>query len=358
MSQRTTPHIIASLLASIIVLSLFTRCDQAYSEQVRNPYRADLVRGINLEGPRDPFESHEIGPIDSLGFNWVALVPYAFSIPGETFVRWQAEKKYYYWGESLTGVAHCIEMAHAKGMKVMVKPHLWVKNQGWPGDFDLQTPEAWAAWEKDYREYVLAFATLADSLSAELFCIGTEVRHSVRQRPQFWQSLVRDVRAVYGGKLTYASNWDNYHNVTFWQDLDYIGVDGYFPLSEKAKPSKEELMRGWKPIKQELAKLSKSHDRPLLFTEYGYRSMIYSAGEHWNMNESELTTDMWAQRTAYDAFYETFNSEPWYAGGFLWKWSVPHDRSGGVNNSRFTPQNKPAQDIIYRWNKGLPVDSD
>ncbi len=340
------------LILSGLAVGLFTRCDSAHSEQVRPPHRTDLIKGINLEGPRDPFEPHEIGPIDSLGFNWVSLVPYAFSIPGETFVRWQAEKKYYYWGESLTGIAHCVEMAHDRGMKVMVKPHLWVKNQGWPGDFDLESPEVWAAWENDYRDYVLAFAKLADSLSVELFCIGTEVRHSVKQRPEFWRSLIRDVRAVYDGPLTYAANWDNYHNVAFWNDLDYIGVDGYFALSDQPKPSKEELMRGWKPVKKKLASFSRSLDRPLIFTEYGYRSMIHSAGEHWNMDESELTTDMWAQRTAYDALYESFNTESWYAGGFLWKWSVPHHRSGGANNSRFTPQNKPAQEVIYRWNKG------
>ena len=351
-TYKITISRLGSLVLFGLVAGLLSRCDQARSERVEYPVRPALIKGINLEGPRNPFALHELGPIDSLGFNWVSLVPYAFSIPGETFVRWQAERKYYYWGESLTGIAHCIEMAHSKGMKVMVKPHLWVKNQGWPGDFDLKDSGAWAVWEKDYRDYVLAFAKLSDSLSVELFCIGTEVRQSVKQRPEFWRSLVHDVRQVYSGQLTYAANWDNYHNVTFWEDLDYIGVDGYFPLSDKPKPNKEQLLRAWRPIKKDLAKFSQTYNRPLLFTEYGYRSMIYSAGEHWNMKESELTTDMWAQRTAYDAFYETFNTESWYAGGFLWKWSVPHQRSGGVNNSRFTPQNKPTEEVIYRWNKG------
>lgn len=335
-----------------MLLGFLSGCDIAHSEQAHHPLRPDLVKGINLEAPRNTFEHHELGPLDSLGFNWVALVPYAFSVPGETFVRWQKGPDAHYWGESMAGIASCAQMAHEQGMKVMIKPHLWVRDQGWPGDFDLVTPEAWTAWEQDYRSYILAFAQVADSMKAELFCIGTEVRQSVKQRPDFWRSLIRDVRKIYRGQLTYAANWDNYQNVTFWSDLDYIGVDGYFPLSKDPKPSKAALLKGWRPIKKQLAQLSKAEDRPLLFTEYGYRSMTYSTGEHWNMDESQLVTDMWAQRTAYDAFYETFNAEPWYAGGFLWKWRIPHHQSGGSADSQFTPQNKPVQDIIYQWNRG------
>lgn len=337
-------------LISCMLLGVLSSCDMAHSEQARHYARADLIKGINLEAPRNTFEHHEMGPLDSLGFNWVALVPYAFSVPGETFVKWQKGPDAHYWGESMEGIAACAKMAHDQGMKIMIKPHLWVRDQGWPGDFDLVTPDAWAAWEEDYRQYILDFAQIADSMDVELFCIGTEVRQSVKQRPDFWRSLIRDVRKVYDGKLTYAANWDNYHNVTFWADLDYIGVDGYFPLSKESKPTKAALLKGWKPIKKDLARLSQAENRPLLFTEYGYRSMTYGTGEHWNMNESDLVTDMWVQRTAYDAFYETFNSEPWYGGGFLWKWRIPHNRSGGNNDNEFTPQNKPVQDIIYQWN--------
>jgi len=33
-------------------------------------------------------------------------------------------------------------------------------------------------------------------------------------------------------------------------------------------------------------------------------------------------------------------------GGFIWKWFHDYNKSGGENNSQFTPQNKPVEKII------------
>jgi hypothetical protein len=53
-----------------------------------------------------------------------------------------------------------------------------------------------------------------------------------------------------------------------------------------------------------------------------------------------------AQKIAYEAIYEKFWSEEWFAGGFLWKWYDYHESAGGMNNKNYTPQNKPAEDAI------------
>jgi hypothetical protein len=58
---------------------------------------------------------------------------------------------------------------------------------------------------------------------------------------------------------------------------------------------------------------------------------------------------MHAQATAYRALFETFWNEPWFAGGFLWKWFDSHAERGGPDNTRFTPQNKPAEEVIREW---------
>ena len=44
--------------------------------------------------------------------------------------------------------------------------------------------------------------------------------------------------------------------------------------------------------------------------------------------------------------FDTFWKEEWFAGGFIWKWFHDHEQSGGGDNSRFTPQNKPAETVI------------
>ena len=55
-------------------------------------------------------------------------------------------------------------------------------------------------------------------------------------------------RAVYKGKLTYAANWDGeFEEVAFWDALDVIGVQAYFPLTEERVPSVTKLTQAWAP---------------------------------------------------------------------------------------------------------------
>jgi hypothetical protein len=63
--------------------------------------------------------------------------------------------------------------------------------RSWTGHLTFDTAEQWAAWEADYERYILRMARLADSTEVDLFCIGTEFRKSVEQRPQFWQNLIK-----------------------------------------------------------------------------------------------------------------------------------------------------------------------
>ena len=41
-----------------------------------------------------------------------------------------------------------------------------------------------------------------------------------------------------------------------------------------------------------------------------------------------------------------FWDEDWIAGGYIWKWFINHEKSGGQNNFMFTPQNKPVESTI------------
>jgi hypothetical protein len=56
-----------------------------------------------------------------------------------------------------------------------------------------------------------------------------------------------------------------------------------------------------------------------------------------------------AQVNTTRATFEELWSEDWFAGGFVWKWFIHHDRAGGLENNRFTPQNKPAEAVIKEY---------
>ena len=107
-------------------------------------------------------------------------------------------------------------------------------------------------------------------------------------------------------------------------------------------------MEGWKKHKPIIQEVSKTHNKPILFTEFGYRSVDFSGREPWKSDRSMNQVNLQAQVNTTKALFETFWKEGWFAGGFIWKWFHNHDKVGGENNTQFTPQNKPAEQLIKK----------
>ena len=309
---------------------------------------AEKINGVSLVSPHKPSRPEIFKPVKEIPSNWVALIPFAFCHEGEPSLRF-SNRNSRWWGEGVDGVSTLVTHAHQNFCKVMIKPHVWVSGQGWPGEYDLETEADWRIWEQDYRKYILAHASAADSLNVGMFCIGTEHRMAAKERPEYWSNLIDDVRKVYRGNLIYAANWDNYMNVTFWDKLDYIGIDAYFPLTEIEDPSLQEIKKGWEPIRKDLKSFSRQYGKPILFTEYGYQSTTGTAGKHWEVDDTIVNLE--AQALAYQALFEMFWDEKWFAGGFFWKW-FPSGQVGGPGDSDFTPQGKPALKVISDWYSG------
>ena len=333
-----------------IVRTLFIMVITCLTLSGQSPNDAEDIKGVNFVAPRNPIEQQVMAPIQEIGANYVAIVPYAFSYAEQPKVIFDTTRQW--WGERKEGCITTIKYARNMGLNIMLKPHVWVLGQGWPGDFQLQNEKEWQEWERQYREYILTFAQVAQDLGVEIYCIGTEYRHAAVQRRSFWVRLIADVRQIYEGKITYAANWDNYQKVSFWNYLDFIGLDAYFPLVEHADPSLNELKAGWIKMSRELKQFSRRWTKPILFTEYGYQSMDYAAGAHWELDPQEQKINLDLQRKAYMALFQTVWNQPWFAGGFLWKWHAHHQRSGGSQNKSWTPQNKPAQEAIRSYYLG------
>ena len=304
------------------------------------------INGVSLVSPPREVEADKLGEVKRVNAEWVAVIPYGFSREGQANVSFDHERQW--WGERTEGTCDLIKYAKAQGLKVMLKPHVWVMGQGWCGDYNLDSEEKWKVWENEFSEYILNHARVADSLTVELFCLGTEYRFPAKNRPDFWKGLIQKIRKVYHGDITYASNWDNYMNISWWSEVDYIGIDSYFPLAEGSNPSIEEMKMGWKPLISELKSFSKKWDKKILFTEYGFQSVNGGAGKHWEVDKSIDNANMDVQKNAYEATFESIWDQDWFAGGFLWKWHLT-PRGVERNTTRFTPQGKPAEEIISKW---------
>ncbi|MFY0606172.1 MAG: hypothetical protein JXR10_05625 [Cyclobacteriaceae bacterium] len=300
------------------------------------------IDGASLVNPYSEIDSADMATVQSVNAEWVAVIPFGFSKQGQPQLHFNSERQW--WGERVDGTKVLVELAQKCGLKVMIKPHVWV-SRFWIGEYDLETEADWLIWEQEYRKYIMTYAQLAAETKAEMLCIGTEIKFAATQRPEYWSQLADDIREVYDGKLTYAANWDSFSAITFWDKLDYIGVDAYFPLVHEDNPEVADIVEAWAPIKEELRAFGQKYERPILFTEYGYQSANGAAGNHWEVDKSQL--NMQAQANSYQALYEAFSDEPWFVGGFFWKWHFLGDH-GGPGNGDFTPQNKPAAQVIAR----------
>ena len=237
------------------------------------------------------------------------------------------------------------------GMHVMLSPHINLETYStgtWRGEIGFTDDAKWDAWFESYSKYVLHYAKIAEELDLEIFNIGTELSMTTTQRPDKWIELIVEVRKVYSGRLVYTANWlDEYENIRFWENLDYAGISAYFPLSKKNKPSYSEIKNAWKPWLKNIEAWQKTHGKPVIFPEIGYRSAAGSAKVPW-AHRSIGEVDLRQQYNCYKAAFETFWGKDWFYGFYWWTWRTS-PRMGGKYNRGFTPHKKPAGELIKRW---------
>lgn len=325
------------LVAIISLLMLMTSC-QGQKKQAK-------FNGVSLVASREPISSEHITPILEVNANAVAVMPFGFmqslSSPD---LKFNTERQWN--GERVDGVREVTRLLHSQGLRVMVKPHIWIWKGEFTGNIKMASEEDWKQFETSYEEFILLYANMAAEENAEVLCLGTELYEFANARSEFWKQLITKVRTVYKGKITYAENWDKVDKVTFWDQLDFIGVDAYFPLSEGKSPNIEELRVSWEPHKSQLRDLSNKFDRKVLFTEYGYRNTDYATRQPWDSSREETSVNNELQSNALMALFQEFWKEDWFSGGFLWKWFHDHEQAGGKMDNQFTPQNKPALQVV------------
>ena len=104
---------------------------------------------------------------------------------------------------------------------------------------------------------------------------------------QEWRALIGEIRGIYEGRITYAANFDQYGDVGFWDALDVLGINAYFPVREgleTASASAEELEAGWSVVLGEIAAFRQEvgvESLPVVFTELGYTSRRGCTIEPW-----------------------------------------------------------------------------
>ncbi|MDO5978153.1 glycoside hydrolase family 113 [Flavivirga spongiicola] len=305
----------------------------------------EKINGVSFVAASEAVNNDHITPVVNVNANYAAVMPFGFirnlSHPEVVF-----NTKRQWFGETSEGVKQYVQELRKKKIKIMLKPQIWVWHGEFTGYIEMKNEANWKTLESSYSKFILEYARLAHEVNADIFCIGTELEKFIDNRPDYWFKLIGEIKQIYKGKLTYAANWDEFKRTPFWDLLDFIGVDAYFPVSNSKTPTVEECLTGWEQHKKVINTISEKYKKPILFTEFGYRSVDYSGREPWKSDTNMMQVNLEAQTNTTKALFETFWKEDWFAGGFIWKWFRNHSKSGGENNSQYTPQNKPVEDLI------------
>jgi len=303
------------------------------------------INGVSFVASREKVVQKHVEQLLQVHANHAAVMPFGFirDVNSPEIIH-NTDRQWF--GETKSGAKQYVELLQKNGIEIMLKPQIWIWKGAFTGTLKMNSEAHWKQLEASYDDFILTYARLAEESKVPILCIGTELEQFVTNRPEYWKRLIKKIRGVYNGKLTYAANWDEYSRTTFWEDLDFIGIDAYFPLSDEKTPTVEQLKEGWQPWKEKIATLSKSKEKPVLFTEFGYRSMDFTAKKPWLVDRNDESVNLEAQVNAKKAIFAEFWSEDWFAGGYVWKWFINHEKSGGNKDNRFTPQNKPAQKVI------------
>lgn len=173
-----------------------------------------------------------------------------------------------------------IRQAQQLGLKVMLKPHIWLSEQDGGdcrGTIGFDTEREWKEWFSNNERFLLHYAQIAAQTESEILCVGVELSRTVTDRPDAWRQLISKVREIYPGPLTYAANWwGDYDVVEFWDELDYIGINAFFPLTlEEEATDLATLLAGARAVANQIETVHKRTGKPLLLTEVGF---VRSAG--------------------------------------------------------------------------------
>lgn len=275
--------------------------------------------------------------IHALGANSVAVVPYAFTrAPRASTISFNTD-------ETDARVIRTLEAARQLGLHTMLKPQLW-SGAGFTGDIVFPGDAEFERWFALYRRWLLHYARLAELYDVDLLVIGTELGGLTRHEAA-WRALIADLRGVYSGPLTYAAHWGpEFETLPFWDALDYLGVNMYYPLAEAG-----ELPRADSPrvaaLVEKFANLSGKYNKPVLFTEVGFPASATAASEPWKEDNAPL--DLELQERCYATIFEAFYAQPWFAGLYWWKW--PSHGGGNRFDPSYNPIGKPAAEVLAGW---------
>lgn len=281
----------------------------------------------------------------SLGTNTVSITPFTYMSDANSTNFLPIVKSP--GSENDESVIHAALAARSLGMSVMLKPHMWL-TRSWPGAIEMKSDQDWEKFFAYYYRWIRHYALMAEMYRFEVLCVGVELAKATVGHEDEWRKMVGNLRKLYSGKLTYAANWgEEFEALGFWDAFDFIGLNCYYPLSDKEQPSDEELKSGFGDVVEKIESVHEKFNKPVVLTEIGFTSTPDPWREPHKDGRGRLL-DLESQRRCYELVFQTLKKADWCSGIYWWKWPS-YVEYGGLKSTGFTPCGKPAEQVVAKW---------
>jgi len=303
------------------------------------------------------YSDQALANLRATGANWVAVVVTQFQVNINSTSIFPSNHT-----ATDDELRHVIHTSHKLGLHVMLKPHIDLTDdkEHWRGEIGTYfTADQWQKWFESYMKFIMHYARLAEENrkgGVKMYCLSCELSVASSQE-KYWRKIASAVRSVYTGIITDAANWGGEEiNKKWWDVVDYIGVDAYYPVEwEVDQPSVAQIISAWQPYYTSLMNLSSQWNKNIIFTEIGYCSPDRPG--NWSIFCPPPSSSKGQQRQAnfYQAVLQLFIPQTWWRGLFFWNWATdPYQ--GGPEDYCFTPFNKPAEKIVRKFFGGSSMD--
>lgn len=261
-----------------------------------------------------------LSEVQRMGGNWISLTVFGrvwdlqgvgvdlnFEMPHE---------------EVRENVIRSVDMAHQRGIRVLLVPHLWVESGAWRAEIEPIGEDRLSLFHENYSRFALTWADIAEEAGVDLFAAGVELRSWVTtaRAPSFVE-LLQKIRVRYSGLLTYASNWDDTEDTVIWGHVDVIGINAFYPLHWEDNATFEQVEAGGHRVAEQVEALAIRYERPVVFTEFGYTTRKNTAIKPWLWPEElgKVDVDQTDQARAYAALLGAMRHVPGFMGAFVWR---------------------------------------
>lgn len=284
--------------------------------------------------------------LERLRVNWISVTPFGYIELHAPEIA--ASSTFGSDAETDESLAEVVAQARARGLGILVKPHLW--STDFVGRIAMRGEADWRRFFRAYERYLAHHAVLAEACGASALCVGNEMIEATRGRDKEWRGLIGSARRLFSGPLTYGAHWEEeVGRIGFWDALDWVGVSLYAPLATDPAAGPGAWEGAARRQAERLGRIAQRAGKPLVLVEVGFPSHPRALLAPWEDPDTGPADDR-VQAAAFEAVVSAFGPQPFLGGIYWWKWFTDDGASAGDRSHRFA--GKPAEEVVRRFYGG------